>query len=251
MTTALIDFDIFCYRCAAATQADPIDYTKDVFDGKIKETLTRLKADDYLGVFTPRGYGNLFRYDWHPGYKAGRGDPPANYAALREYAYANHPTECGIYCEADDLLRMRTTSDTISVSIDKDDLTYPGKKYHFVKDEIFTVDEYTAAYNFYYQMLLGDSVDKIQGAAGIGKAKAPRLLEGCSIAEMHQVVQDVYDSKQRFVTNYNLLRMWANQWEVYTGDEILQLNSYEEFMKTLNEVKAELLLDEDHWDEAE
>jgi hypothetical protein len=56
----------------------------------------------------------------------------------------------------------------------------------------------------------------------------------------------LYDDHSRFVTNYNLLRMWRNQWELYMGKkdgheaDIVQFNSYEEFMTALNELKAEL-----------
>jgi hypothetical protein len=74
--------------------------------------------------------------------------------------------------EADDLLGINQTKDTIICTIDKDLRQVPGQHYNFVKDEIFTVNLQEGLLWFYTQMLTGDASDNISGIRGIGLKKA-------------------------------------------------------------------------------
>jgi 5'-3' exonuclease len=144
---------------------------------------------------------------------------------------------------------MYTTFDTIAVTNDKDALTYEGSVYDFTKDILHHISEEQGAFNFYCQMLIGDYIDGVRGVDRIGKKTAPKKLSGLTPNEMHQVVRELYDNDARFILNYNLLRMWSKQWELYDGTTVKQLNSYEEFMSALTELKEELATTEEQDDE--
>jgi hypothetical protein len=62
------------------------------------------------------------------------------------------------------------------VTNDKDLDMIPGLHYNFVTDERYVVDEQTAAWVFWRQMLTGDSTDNILGIPGIGEKKSYDLL---------------------------------------------------------------------------
>ena len=75
----------------------------------------------------------------------------------------------------------------ILVSIDKDLDTVPGWHYNYDKKITYFVTPEEASYNFYYQLLVGDSSDNIKGAVGVGPAKAKKILSECKTElEMYQ-----------------------------------------------------------------
>lgn len=99
--------------------------------------------------------------------------------------------------EADDLIYDRALdlgqNGCIIISIDKDLKQIPGIHFDFYRKPSKEVDQYgnriqndmkglrvvsecEAAYNFWYQMLVGDGSDNVKGVKGIGPAKATKLL---------------------------------------------------------------------------
>lgn len=84
--------------------------------------------------------------------------------------------------EADDLLGIAQThygpEDSVIISLDKDLDQIPGLKYNFMHDVRYNVSEEEAMYNFYQQLLTGDSTDNIPGLPGIGPGKAKKALHG-------------------------------------------------------------------------
>lgn len=84
-------------------------------------------------------------------------------------------------------------SNTIICTIDKDLDQIPGWHYNFQKKEKYWVTAKEAMYNFYMQLLSGDSSDNIQGVKGIGKAGAKKFLDTCkNEKEMYLVTRDKY-----------------------------------------------------------
>jgi 5'-3' exonuclease len=110
--------------------------------------------------------------------------------------------------EADDAIGINhNPENTVVVSIDKDMKQLPGEHYNFVKYEWEIIDEDTAEFNFWCQMLIGDSTDNVRGVDGIGKAKAPRILTGMSKEQMYETVKNLYNDDERFLMNFRLLRI--------------------------------------------
>lgn len=247
--TALLDFDVFCYR--AAVVATDLDDAIDRFNQRFNETMEEVGCDKYLGLFTPRGRENIFRYHLTNSYKSNRPPSPALLIPLREWVSSEYVTVTGDFCEADDLLGVYAKADTISVTNDKDDLTVPGRKYHFVKKEWYDISEEEAAFNFYCQMLIGDTADGVSGVVGIGKKKSKQALWGLTPDEMFEKVYELYGDHRRFVINYNLLRMWRNPYELYLGrtmgheKDIVQYKTTEEFIQAVKDLLDNMEYQED------
>lgn len=96
--------------------------------------------------------------------------------------------------EADDLLSINQTEDTVICSVDKDLLQVPGHHYDFVKDEFCEIDEIQGWYNLCVQILAGDPTDNIQGIPKIGVKKAEKILDGLETQEdMLAAVKAAYE----------------------------------------------------------
>jgi hypothetical protein len=116
--------------------------------------------------------------------------------------------------EADDALGISQTDTSILVSPDKDLDQIPGWHYNPTKEEKYYVDDFTAEYNFWKQMLTGDTTDNIFGIPNVGAVRAAALLDGfTSVTQLRQRVWDMYQEKfeekaaDRFNENYGLLRI--------------------------------------------
>ena len=130
-------------------------------------------------IFLSRG--GSFREKECPTYKSNREDMrrPANLEFCKDYLMKKYGASCDVgQYEADDLLAMNAGDNTIICSVDKDLLQVPGSHYNFVKDIFMEIDELTGWYNFYSQLLTGDTSDGIVGIHGVGPARAKKILTG-------------------------------------------------------------------------
>jgi hypothetical protein len=101
-----------------------------------------------------------------------------------------HRAEVAFGMEADDLLGINQTKDTIICTIDKDLRQVPGQHYNFVKDEIFTVSVQQGLLWFYTQMLTGDASDNVSGIRGIGIKKATFFLNREPLSTGHRKLSE-------------------------------------------------------------
>lgn len=195
---ALIDADILLYSIPftlqegygdeAVLEPDAMLYLGPRIDNAIDKILTGSGCSDYELYLT--GDGN-FRCDvatLQP-YKGGRPSRPLLYEAAKEYMFTQHPTVLSYGCEADDAIAIAHMDDpevTVICTIDKDLDNVPGAHYRWPiirKEEevspakLYDVHPDEARYNFWVQMLTGDSVDKILGVPGVGKKKAEKMLD--------------------------------------------------------------------------
>lgn len=183
MTTALIDGDLVAYRCAAVNENAEAGLACWQTDQMIATILEEVNADNWFIYLSGE---NNFRYQIWSEYKANRRNlpRPKHLEAVREYLVLQHLASICDGYEADDALAMATRrlgTDSVEIcSLDKDLLQIPGRHYNFVRKEFLVVSEFDGLFNFYIQLLVGDQSDNIRGCPGIGKAKAPRLLEGCT-----------------------------------------------------------------------
>ena len=134
---------------------------------------------------------------------------PFHYDNIREYYIEHHGAKVYSKWEADDAACMALHRGSgvegveyVLSTIDKDLAQQAGKHVNpNKKDEgVYIITEVDGWYNFYHQMLMGDTADHIKGlsgkkgAPGIGKAKATKLLApaGDNISYMCQIVYDAY-----------------------------------------------------------
>lgn len=218
---AFIDGDIVAFRCAATAEENEewvaLARTKELTELILQE----VGATEYKIFLT--GKGNFRKEIW-PQYKANReGKPiPKHLNICRDYLVKDWQAEVINGIEADDALGIYQTSyhalfdGCIICSIDKDLLQIPGLHYNWVKKVFSTITIVSAIRNFYTQLLVGDPADNIRGCPGIGKAKAPKILDGCETEqEMFDAVRIAYNNDELMFLNAQLLyikRSYTDCW---------------------------------------
>lgn len=245
---ALVDADILRYEIGHSSQwteenentgeamefVRDWDFCKELFDTKIKTIMTDTEAEDvtlYLtndGVTHPiwmrwrKTHGlepveqkELFRYEvakTQP-YKSSRGSPrPAHFQNITMHILSEYDWKIGNGLEADDLMAMDQTEDTIICSRDKDLRQVPGNHYSWEcgfqrsvgpiqfdkkgyieeksKGKVFGGGEMF----FMYQLLVGDTVDTIPGCRGVGPVKALKVLApGLTRKEYYTLISEEYE----------------------------------------------------------
>jgi hypothetical protein len=186
-------------------------------DSFINDIIHESGAESYKGYLT--GSGN-FRKDIATikPYKGGRPPRPVHYQAIRDHLIENWGAYIAEGSEADDYLAIEHEKDykTVLASIDKDLLQVEGWHYQWNNPTkgVFYVNAEEATFNFYYQLLIGDSIDCIVGCAveeggyyksgkkkgeyrvrrvGVGPDKAKELLSPCKTDyERYEVVLNQY-----------------------------------------------------------
>lgn len=157
--------------------------------------------------------------------------------------------------EADDLIHDRAKelgqNGCIIISIDKDLKQIPGIHFDFYRKPSKEVDQWgkkiqndmkglkvvsesEAAYNFWYQMLVGDGSDNVKGVKGIGPVKANKLLSdfysmGKLFDDYIDLIMDEYqkvydDYKSEFFKNYFLLKLGVRDVSHEAGNYIQKLH---------------------------
>lgn len=116
-------------------------------------------------------------------YKGNRKDArrPTYEKEIRDYIMQRFNGKITVGQEADDAMGIAQMAVSFGqsciVTNDKDLDMIPGLHYNFVTDEKYVVDDQTATWLFYSQLLKGDSTDNIMGVPGIGDKKAYDALE--------------------------------------------------------------------------
>lgn len=157
--------------------------------------------------------GHNFRYSVYPEYKANRLTMPRPKweqevkQSLVDHWQANRTD--GI--EADDMLGIRQTNDTIICHLDKDMNQIAGYHYNWElvregkvvrEKQTYFVTPEDADYFFFYQLLVGDPTDNIKGIKGIGPKKAAGILHGCeSNRERYEAVLERYSCEEELDMN--------------------------------------------------
>ncbi|UOF81993.1 exodeoxyribonuclease [Caudoviricetes sp.] len=201
----LIDGDIVCFRCAASCENDDVDLVfyriNEMMDGILNAT----QADSFRVFLSGK---ENFRKEVYPEYKAHRSKIPRPrwLEDAREFMETEFKAQVSINEEADDLLGINQTEDTIICSIDKDLLQVPGKHFNFVKQEFYTITDISGLKHFYKQCLMGDRADNIVGIPGIGDKKADKILLGLETEqEFFNAVREAYSNDEEFIMNARCL----------------------------------------------
>lgn len=238
----LIDGDIVAYRCSASVEPSkkygPVEFTEEEnnrdweiaivrVDILMRELLHTTQSESYKCFVSGK---NNFRYKVYPDYKGNRKDTvdPRFRADCKAFLIQEWNAIPSTGMEADDLLGISQTEDTIIASIDKDLLMIPGWHYNWVRDEKTYTTPLDGLRYMYKQMLIGDKADNIFGVSGIGPVKASKLIDDLETEEeMIEVVFDLYNQDaKRFVQNATCL--WILQEEgitwVHRAQKQLTLN---------------------------
>lgn len=215
---ALLDGDIYAFRCAAASEGDDYNIALWRLEEMIDNTLAEVGAEEF-SIFIS-GDKN-FRYDIYPEYKANRTQPkPRHLIDLKNYLVEKYQAQVADGCEADDLLGIEQckSTDTIICSIDKDLRMIPGWHYSFEQRgkinrgpragetwikpmEKVIVEPFEGLRNFYYQVLVGDTADNVKGAKDIGPVKATKLLADCTTEqELFEAVEPFFPPEALLMT---------------------------------------------------
>lgn len=208
---ALIDADSIVYKYASIYQDtviwdddedNPIITTEiDLVKAKsemhlfIKEILAHTKTTSSILVLSPK---RTFRYDVAANYKGNRKAPKVPLEMLEplRQELLNMGALLFDNVEADDVCvtRMYKEPDTyVLCHIDKDLNQAPGKHYNYNTQEKYTIDQESADYWFYSQILEGDSVDGIKGCPGIGKIRTAKILGAVQPSEYWDVIKEAYE----------------------------------------------------------
>lgn len=222
---ALIDGDIVQYRCAWASNNDPVGIAIARTDEMIDQILNDTKADTFE-IYLSDDYTNNFRYQVDPTYKANRKDVarPVWYREIKDHLFDKWNADLSLGMEADDSLGIRQTSalaayqeeNCVICSIDKDLKQIPGNHYNFVKKEGFYVEQVEGTRQLYLQLLIGDTSDNVKGVDRIGPVKAGKLLNHITNEyQMFEVVRDLYNNDERLLKNGQLLYIRRYDEEVW------------------------------------
>ena len=188
---ALIDADVIRYAVGYVAAGEPVANCLHSVKMMIKDIVKNAGCDEYTCFLT--GQGN-FREDIatiRP-YKGNRVQPkPDHYDAITNYIMEHHNGEMVCGMEADDAMGITQFADyhigsegsTVIATIDKDLDQIPGWHYNWKRNSLYNVTMDEADKFFYTQLLMGDTVDNIQGVPGLGKVGAARIIAACEDEE--------------------------------------------------------------------
>ena len=177
-------------------------------------------------VITFNGSKGNFRKKITPVYKANRKkqDLPPLLHDMHDYVKKQYNSVYGYGIETDDLVsaywftlsKDLGRDNVMIVSIDKDYRQFPALiyNYHYNHREIIDITPEEAMFNFYSQMIEGDTADNVNYFKGKGKKFAENYLKNCKTKyqytkKMYELFKDKYKGKarQKYVECYNLLKL--------------------------------------------
>ena len=211
---ALIDQDLLCYRCAASAENDDLGIALYRIDELLDNILNKTGATSYRAFLSNP---TNFRKQIYPEYKANRTKmlKPKHLRDLQEYSLEKLNAEVAFKdLEADDMMAINQTEDTIICTLDKDLLQVPGRHFSWEingkgwtrPDTFIEQTELEGLRLFYKQCLKGDTSDNVKGIEGLGEKRATNLLMDCaSNLEMFNKVRDLYGNDEEFIMNASVL----------------------------------------------
>jgi 5'-3' exonuclease len=234
----LVDADslIFasCYRKRETPDDNPYFEKLSDASGKFNEQLMGIvnHLEDFYDidkVIIFNGSKGNFRKLITDKYKANRKDSqiPPLLNDMHQWVKDNHNSVYGYGVETDDMvarywfnLSQEFGRDNVMiVSIDKDYKQFPCMmyNYHYKHKQVLDITEDEAMYNFYEQMIVGDTADNVNYFKGKGKKFAENYLKDCTshyqyTKRMYELFKQEYKgkAKQRYIECYNLLKLRTN-----------------------------------------
>jgi len=219
-----------CYRKKQNPEDDMYHTLEDAilkFDEVFMSIINKIEETYELDkVITFAGAKGNFRKQISKTYKANRkdSDRPPLLNQLQEYVKLTYDSIAGEGVETDDVVATywKSLSDTFGrddvmiVSIDKDYKQLPCiiYDYHYKKQCYYDISEHQAMYNFYKQMICGDTADNVNYCKGYGVAYCKNAFKECLsnfsfLKVTFATYKKIYGNKARekFIECYRLLKL--------------------------------------------
>lgn len=210
---ALIDGDLIAFRCSCSAENESLGIAIHRAEELLDNILSKTKATEYRMWLSS---SNNFRKTIYPEYKANRKDErPRHLSDVRNFLLEKLNAEIATDgLETDDELTINHVENSIICSLDKDLLQSPGKHFsweisggtpdkRWVKaDAFYNITEFEGIQRLYTQILKGDASDNLKGVAGVGDARAKKILKDCTLEkEFILACLDAYGSEEEFLMN--------------------------------------------------
>ena len=158
-------------------------------------------------------------------YKANRTSPkPPLLNQLTEHVIKEYNSRIAYGMETDDMVAIYWNKlqkefgrdNVIIVALDKDYKQLPCLlyNYHVKHQTMWNISEQQALYNFYTQMIVGDSADNVNFCKGYGVKYAENLFKNCKtkyqfMRKTFELFKSIFRSKARekFITCYTILKL--------------------------------------------
>jgi 5'-3' exonuclease len=188
-------------------------------DSFILNLLENSKAEEYELWLSG---GENFRYQIYPMYKANRSPVrPQWEQAVRQHLCSVWNANVTEGIEADDMLGIRQNEidNGILCHLDKDLNQIHGHHFNWEirrlgetvrEKQTYSLSSEEADYWFFYQLLVGDTVDNIKGVSGIGPKKAAGILYGCDTNQerYEQVLGAFKHNEEELELNAQCVYIW-------------------------------------------
>jgi|TARA_R110000744_G_scaffold2627_3_gene10469 5'-3' exonuclease len=223
---ALFDADSLVWASSYGVEED-IDLAIEKYNDSFTNIIYDLnEIYDISEVITFNNSKGNFRKILDTNYKANRKSSgmPSILTELHDYVTETYNSVSKYSLETDDLVAAYWKNiaeedgrDTvIIVSIDKDYKQLPALiyNYHYKHRCVYDIEPVEALYNFYEQMIIGDSIDNVNYCRGYGKKYAEKLLKDCTshyqfTKKVYELFTIIYKSKAKlkYIQCYNLLKL--------------------------------------------
>lgn len=213
---AIIDADQLAIACAFTAEEE----TAGIACSRAGEMVERLLADTGATEYELWLSGPTnFRKAVYPEYKATRKQPRPKWEhEVKQYLVDHWQANWSDGVEADDMLGIRQTTDTILCHQDKDINQIAGWHHRWetkrlgtvIKEkQTYSVEPDAGDYLFFHQLLCGDSVDNIKGVVGIGPKKAAGILYGCeNNLQRYEAIRDLFSCDEELELNAQCVYIW-------------------------------------------
>ncbi len=196
----IVDADSLMYAaCLCSKEEDPEGFVREsghaisrfdeAFQSIVNDLYEHHGVDVTHYLFVVGGINN-FRKLLVPSYKANRlkREVPPMLNFISSYVQSTYGAYAAHGCEADDVVMAtykKLTAEgkyAIIASLDKDLKQQPCIFYdvYYQRRTLVTVNEDQARFNYYFQLLSGDTVDGVVGIKGIGIKTGMKLLAACT-----------------------------------------------------------------------
>jgi len=220
----ILDADSLIY--SACFNVETLDEAKNKFDNYLGYVLKDLSdICEFDDIWICNGSINNFRVALNKQYKANRTqERPAFLSELHNHVKNEFNSYWVDGYETDDVVATLWKqscdelgeNNVIIAANDKDYKQFPCWFFdtYYSRRELVKIEDFEAKYNFYHQMIMGDTADNVKYFKGYGKAKAHKILKGAKtefslLRRVYSLFLEFYkeDAKSKFIECKKMLKL--------------------------------------------